>query len=53
MPSQTSATNTDHRAGEDQNLLPKQQVDPAVSKIHRSSWSNAFFGVEEDEAEHQ
>jgi len=53
MPSQTSATNTDHRAGGDQNLLPKQQVGPAVSKIHRSSWSNAFFGAEEDEEEHR
>ena len=53
MPCQTSANDTNHRAGGDQVLLPKQQVGPAVSKIHRSLWSNAFFGVEDGEAEHQ
>jgi len=53
MPEETIATKNNHHAGENEDLLPKQQVGPAVSKIHRSSWSNAFFGVEEDEAEHQ
>ena len=47
LPQQHPAITTTYTAGGDQDLLPRKQVGPAVSKIARSCVSIAIFADEE------